>query len=396
MKIAYFDTIGGVSGDMTLGAFVSAGVPIDDLAREIKKLDLVGVELEASHVVRNGITAAKVDVVISVPDPQHHRHLHQVFSIIDESAISPRAKDIAKKIFMTVGEAEAKVHNTTIEKLHFHEVGMLDSIVDICGAAICFDLLNIDAVYSSPVKVGQGGLINSQHGKIPNPAPATVEILKGYPVLLTDIPHELTTPTGAAIIKTMSSGVLSTERFTVESVGYGSGTREMVEVPNLLRIMIGTLSPGLVEDDVVSIESNIDDMNPEIYPFVIEQLLAAGAHDAYMIPVIMKKGRPGVLLSVLTERKKMENLLQILFAQTTTIGVRIQPIERRKVQRTIVEKSTRFGLVKVKQIEYDGNVRFVPEFEECKRIAVGKNMPLIEVYKMIEKEMGMLLPVSDR
>jgi hypothetical protein len=170
----------------------------------------------------------------------------------------------------------------------------------------------------------------------------------------------------------------------------------MVEVPNLLRIMIGTLSPGLVEDDVVSIESNIDDMNPEIYPFVIEQLLAAGAHDAYMIPVIMKKGRPGVLLSVLTERKKMENLLQILFAQTTTIGVRIQPIERRKVQRTIVEKSTRFGLVKVKQIEYDGNVRFVPEFEECKRIAVGKNMPLIEVYKMIEKEMGMLLPVSDR
>jgi pyridinium-3,5-bisthiocarboxylic acid mononucleotide nickel chelatase len=386
MKIAYFDTIGGVSGDMTLGAFVSAGISIDDLSREIEKLNLTGVELEASHVVRNGITAVKVDVVISAPDPQHHRHLHQVFGIIDGSTLSPRAKETAKKIFMIVGEAEAKVHNTTLEKLHFHEVGMLDSIIDICGSAICLDLLNIDAVYSSPVKVGQGGLIIAEHGKLPNPAPATMEILKGYPVILTDIPHELTTPTGAAIIKAMSSGVLSTERFTVERVGYGSGSREMAEVPNLLRIMIGTLSPGLVEDDVVSIETNIDDMNPEIYPFVIEQLLAAGAHDAYMIPVVMKKGRPGVLLSVLTERKKMENLLQILFAQTTTIGVRIQPVERRKVRRTIVEVNTKFGVVKVKQIEFDGKVRLAPEFEECKRIAIEKKMPLIEVYKSIERE----------
>jgi uncharacterized protein (TIGR00299 family) protein len=388
MKIAYFDTIGGISGDMTLGAFVSAGVSIDFLSREINKLNLAGVELEASHIVLNGITAVKVDVVISVPDPKHHRHLHQVFGIIDESTLSPRAKENAKKIFTMVGEAEAKVHNTTLEKLHFHEVGMLDSIVDICGAAICLDLLNIDAVYSSPVKVGQGGLIIAEHGTLPNPAPATMEILKGYPVILTDIPHELTTPTGAAIIRAMSSGVLSTERFTVESVGYGAGTREMVEVPNLLRIMLGTLSPGLVEDDVVSIETNIDDMNPEIYPFVIEQLLAAGAHDAYMIPVVMKKGRPGVLLSVLTERKKMENLLQILFAQTTTIGVRIQPVERRKVRRTIVEVNTKFGVVKVKQIEFDGKVRLAPEFEECKRIAVEKKMPLMEVYKGIEREIN--------
>ena len=388
MKIAYFDTIGGVSGDMTLGAFVSAGIPIDDLVREIKKLNLAGVELESSHVVRNGITAAKVDVVISVPDLKKHRHLHQVFDIIDKSELAPRAKENAKKIFMTVGMAEAKVHNTTLEKLHFHEVGMLDSIVDICGAAICLDLLNIDEVYSSPVKVGSGGLITAEHGKLPNPGPATMEILKGYPILLTDIPHELTTPTGAAIIKTMSSGVLSTERFTIESIGYGSGTREMAEVPNLLRIMIGTLSPQLIEDDVVSIETNIDDMNPEFYPYVIEQLLAAGAHDVYMIPVVMKKGRPGILLSVLTERKRTDDVCRIIFSQTSTIGVRIQPIERRKVKRTVVEAQTQFGLVKVKQIEFDGNIRRVPEFEECKKIAVEKHLPLIEVYKMIERELA--------
>ncbi|MFI5252222.1 MAG: nickel pincer cofactor biosynthesis protein LarC [Bacteroidota bacterium] len=385
MKIAYFDTVGGVSGDMTLGAFVSAGIPIDELRREIQKLNLIGVELEASHIVRNGITAVKVDVVISAPDTKQHRHLHQVFEIIDKSALASSVKENAKKIFRTVGEAEAKVHNTPLEKLHFHEVGMLDSIVDICGAAICIDLLKIERVYSSPVKVGQGGLITAEHGKLPNPGPATMEILKGYPVILTDIPYELTTPTGAAIIKTLSSGVLSTERFTVDSVGYGAGTREMPDVPNLLRIMTGTLSPSLVEDDVVSIETNIDDMNPEIYPFVIEQLLAAGAHDAYMIPVVMKKGRPGILLSVLTERKKMDSIMNILFAQTTTIGVRIQPVERRKVKREIAELQTRFGLTKVKKIEFDGRARFVPEFEECKRIALENKLPLIEVYKELER-----------
>lgn len=388
MKIAYFDTIAGVSGDMTLGAFVSAGVPLDDLRREIAKLNLTGVELEGSHIVRNGITATKIDVVISAKDTSHHRHLHQVFEIIDKSALAPRVKENAKKIFTTVGNAESKIHNTPIEKLHFHEVGMLDSIVDICGAAICLDLLNIEAVYSSPVKVGQGGLITAEHGKLPNPGPATMEILRGYPVVLTDIPYELTTPTGAAIIKTLSSGTLSTERFTIDSVGYGSGTRDIQEVPNLLRIMVGMLNSGSQEDDVVSIETNIDDMNPEIYPFVIEQLLAAGAHDAYMIPVVMKKGRPGILLSVLTERKKADSILDILFTQTTTIGVRMQPIERRKVQRTIVDAKTQFGIVKVKKIEFDGRTRLVPEFEECKRIALGKNIALIEVYKAIEKEIA--------
>lgn len=324
MKIAYFDIFAGVSGDMTLGAFVDAGLPLNDLAREVAKLNLDGVELTAEHKVRNGITATKVEVVISVPETHHHRHPKDVFRIIDNSSLSDAVKTRAKGIFNEVIRAEGRIHNTTPEKLHLHEVGMLDSIVDICGAAICFELMGIEAVYSSPVKLGNGGLIKAEHGILPNPGPAALETLKGYPIILSDIPWELTTPTGAAIIKSCSSGVLSTERIRVETIGYGAGTREMKEVPNLLRIMIGTLESGSSEDDVVAVETNIDDMNPEIYPYVIDRLMAAGAHDAYLIPVIMKKGRPGIVLSLLTERRKMKDLLPIIFSETSTIGVRIQ------------------------------------------------------------------------
>ena len=388
MNIAYFDIFAGVSGDMTLGAFVDAGLPLEDLSREVAKLNLEGVELQAEHKVRNGITATKVEVVISAKESHHHRHPKDVYRIIESSTLSDRVKARAKGIFGEVIRAEGHIHNTTPEKLHLHEVGMLDSIVDICGAAICFELMNIEAVYSSPVKLGNGGMIHAEHGLLPNPGPAALEILKGYPVILSDIPWELTTPTGAAIIKYCSSGVLSTERIRVESIGYGAGTREMKEIPNLLRVMIGTLESGSAEDDVVVVETNIDDMNPEIYPYVIERLMSAGAHDAYLVPVIMKKGRPGMVLSVLTERRRLNELLPIIFSETSTIGVRIQPVERRKLERTIVQVDSSFGIVKAKQIRWDDAVRLVPEFEECKRIAVEKSMPLRDVYTRLEKEFG--------
>lgn len=387
MKIAYFDTIGGISGDMTLGAFVSAGLPIDELRSELAKLNLKGVELEAEHVQKNGITAVKVNVLISVKQA-HHRYLKDIMAIIDGSSLSARVKSDAKAIFAEIARAEAVIHDCAIEKVHFHEVGALDSLVDIVGAAICFEKFGIEGIYSSPVKLGNGGFVDTEHGKLPLPGPAASEILRNYPVAFTDVPFELTTPTGAAIIKSMSKGVLASEQVRVEQIGYGAGAREMPQVPNLLRVMIGELSPRHESDALVMIETNIDDMNPEIYPFVIERLFEVGANDAYMVPIVMKKGRPGILLSVLASRSLLEAVSQLLFEQTTTTGLRIIPIERKKLHREKREIETRLGKVMYKAIMINGHERLVPEYDECKRLAEQCKLPLIEVYRILESAVG--------
>ncbi|MEK6756532.1 MAG: nickel pincer cofactor biosynthesis protein LarC [Bacteroidota bacterium] len=386
MKIAFFDTIAGISGDMTLGAFVSAGVRLDDLTTELKKLDLSGYELTTRHIERSGIVATKVDVIVSEP-PNYRRHLRDINELIEKSDLGKRVKDRAKRIFYEVALAEAKVHRSTVEKVHFHEVGAVDSLIDIVGTSICVESLGIEQVYSSPVKLGQGGFVHTQHGNMPIPTPATLEILKGYPTVLTAIPHELTTPTGAAIVKALSAGTLAMERITIESIGYGAGTMELDGIPNLLRILVGQLDPTYAYDEIVSVETNIDDMNPEIHPYVIEKLIAAGAHDAYLIPILMKKGRPGVLLSTLAERSKLDAVLEVLFRETTTLGVRVQSIERRKLERTQKQVTTSLGTVRVKFVLHDGRERFVPEFEECKRIATEKGMPLVDVYRILEREL---------
>ncbi len=384
MKIAYFDTIAGVSGDMTLGAFVSAGLPLDELRSNIALLNLPGVELEAKHIKRNGITAVKIDVVISTRQT-HHRHVKDIFDIIDDSPISPRVKEHAKKIFMEVAKAEAKVHDSTIEKIHFHEVGALDSIVDIVGTALCFELCGIEAAYSSPVRLGSGGFVETEHGRLPLPAPATSEILRDYPIVLTNVAHELTTPTGAAIIKAMSRGVLATESFEVRQIGYGAGTMEFAELPNLLRIMIAELPTEYARDNLVAVETNIDDMNPEIYPYLIEQLLKAGANDAYLLPVIMKKGRPGIILSALVERSRLDTITGIILSQSSSIGLRMHAVERMKVAREEREMDTPLGRVKYKVVTKNGSEILIPEFEECKRLADEKKIPLIEVYRVLDR-----------
>ncbi len=371
---------------MTLGALVAAGVPFDHLRSELSKLNIGGFELEARHLSRNGIHATKIDVIVT-EQPKYHRHLKDIEAIIDAGAFSQGVKEKAKLIFHEIAVAEAKVHNSTLEKVHFHEVGAIDSIVDIVGTAICLEHLRIDRVHSSPIRTGSGGTVTTQHGVMPIPTPATVEILKGYPTVLTDIPIELTTPTGAAIIKAMSSGVITLERVRVETVGYGAGTKEIPQIPNLLRVIIGELEPSLDQDEVVSVETNIDDMNPEIFPYVIERMLAAGAHDAYIIPILMKKGRPGMLLSVLTERRVLEQVLEIMFRETTTLGVRIQPTERRKVRREIRTVTTSFGATKVKAVVYDSAERLLPEHDECRRIALERNMPLKDVYRQLDREL---------
>jgi uncharacterized protein (TIGR00299 family) protein len=385
MKTAYFDTIGGVSGDMTLGAFVSAGIAVNDLIQELSGLQLTGFELQARHIERNGIVAVKVDVVIS-EQPHYHRHLKDIEELIDRGTLNGAVKERAKKIFRTVAAAEATVHNTDIEKVHFHEVGAIDSLIDIVGAAICIEKLGIQRIYSSPVKTGSGGFVNSQHGKLPIPTPATMEILKGYPTVLTGIPYELATPTGAAIIRTLSDGMLASENMTVERIGYGAGGREISEVPNLLRLLIGELAPEYSTEDLVSIETNLDNMNPELYPYVIEQLLSAGALDAYLIPILMKKGRAGMILSTLVERARIDTLLAVLFSETTTLGVRLQPVGRKKLPRQMRTIDTSFGSVNVKAVLHEGKEHLHVEFEECKRIAQQHKLPLREVYAKLERE----------
>jgi len=383
--IAYLDTIGGISGDMTLGAFVSAGMPFDTLANELAKLGLEGFELQASHIERSGIVATKIDVVVS-QQPHYHRHLKDINELIDRSSLSQSVKERAKKIFLEVARAEAVIHGSTIEKIHFHEVGAIDSLVDIVGASICIEFFNIDEVYSSPVKVGGGGFVKSAHGKLPVPTPATMEILKDYPVVLTDIQHELTTPTGAAIVKALSRGMFPTARLKATAIGYGAGTKEFEAIPNLLRVMIGKIDQEYETDTVIVVEANIDDMNPEIYPYVIERLMEAGAYDAFVLPVLMKKGRPGMILSAITERGKLDAVNAVIFKETTTLGVRTIPSERFKLPRSSREVKTSLGPVKVKVVVNEGTERIVPEFEECKRIAREKNMALKDVYKILEKE----------
>jgi uncharacterized protein (TIGR00299 family) protein len=386
LKIAYLDTISGISGDMALGAFVSAGVTIDDLTASLNALNLTGYEIQARHIERGGIVATKVDVIIS-EEPHYNRRLKDIETLIDNCALSDSVKECSKKIFHEVAVAEAKVHNTSIEQVHFHEVGAVDSLVDIVGVSICLEKLGIQEIYSSPIKVGSGGYVQSQHGMLPVPTPATMEILKDYPIVLTDIPFELTTPTGAAIVKALSKGVLTTEKIKVATIGYGAGGREIEQVPNLLRVLIGELEPEYCVDEIVSLETNIDDMNPEIFPYVIEKLIAAGAHDAYMIPVVMKKSRPGILLSVLSERAKIDRILDIIFHETTTLGVRIQSIERQKLKRGQKQVNTSLGIVNAKVIFLDGKEQLRVEFEECKRLAKERGLPLIEVYQLLEHEL---------
>ncbi len=385
MKLAYLDTVGGIAGDMTMAAFVSAGLPFEELTAELKKLGIDGYELVASHVQRSAVTAVHIEVIVS-HQPHIHRDIRGITSLIDGSALSPAVKEKAGAIFTVIAAAEARVHNIPVEKVHFHEVGALDSIVDIVGAAVCLDKFGIERVYSSPVRLGSGGLIKTQHGILPTPGPATIEILKDYPVVLTSIAEELTTPTGAAIIKALSRGVLDEEILKVQAIGYGAGTKEFVEVPNFLRVVIGEIDPEFDNEEILTVESNIDDMNPQLYPFLIEELLQAGAHDAYLIPIIMKKGRPGILLSVMTGKKQLESIVSIIYRQTTTIGLRIQHIGRRKLPRESLEVQTSLGTIRAKLVVRDGKSVVTPEFEECKRIARETGRPLPEVMRILEQD----------
>jgi len=395
MTTALFDIITGISGDMTIAALIDAGADFEHLKNEINKLGLHGFELKLSTMQRSYITSKKFDVIIN-EQPNYDKHLADIFEIIESSLLSDFVKHTSKKMFGIIGDAEAKIHNVPIDKIHFHEVGAIDSFVDIVGTCICLEYLGVDKVYTTQVKLGKGQ-INTQHGIMPNPAPATLEILKDYPVHFTNIDFELTTPTGAAIVKSLSSGIYdngSIGDVKIKKIGFGSGTFDIKESPNLLRVILCEVEfPPLRggKEGLLVLETNIDDMNPQIYPYVMEKLFEAGAFDVYYSNIMMKKGRPGILLSVSSDESLLDKMLEIIYSETTTIGVRINKIERHKLKREIKEVETSFGIVKVKIAEFgnsENHYKITPEFEECKRLAKEFNKPLYEIYNKLVKEIN--------
>jgi hypothetical protein len=378
MTLAYFDCFSGISGDMTLGALVDAGVSIDALRAELAKLNLSGYELKAEKVKRSGIAATKVHVLIDQKD-QNARHLADILSIIEASALSQTVKEKSSRIFTRLAAAEAKVHGTTPDKIHFHEVGAVDSIVDNVGAVIGLELLGITRIMASAINVGSG-MVKTSHGMLPVPAPATAELLANIPFYQSSTQFELTTPTGAVIISTLGSSFGPMPPMKLERVAYGAGDKEFPGMPNVLRLFIGQPVAGYEEDTSIVIETNIDDMNPQVYGYLIEKLMRQGAHDAYLTPVIMKKGRPAVLLSVLTDRTKSDVVLDTIFRETTSIGVRIREVGRKKLTREIQVVDTMFGKVRIKISKHgDEILSATPEYEDCRRIAEERQIPLKQV-----------------
>jgi uncharacterized protein (TIGR00299 family) protein len=332
MKALYFDTFSGISGDMVVGAFINAGMTLDVLKNELSKIPVKIFDIQTSVVKRNSISATKFDVIISQQEHEH-RNLLDVYSIIDSSTLNDKVKNDSKKVFYNIAMAESKIHNIDIEKVRFHEIGSLDSIIDIIAVAICIDYFKIEKVISSPLPVGSKALTKTQHGEIPIPAPATAEILKNYPTKFVDIPYELTTPTGASIVTTFSQGTIL-HNMIIENIGYGAGSLEIPNLPNLLRIFIGETYNENEQEDISIIETNISDMDPQVYPTIIKRFLDLGASDAFVSQVITKKERPDVLLSVVVPNEKTDLIIESIFSNTTN-ELRMHAIQK----KTIYKKS---------------------------------------------------------
>ncbi len=378
MTLAYFDCFSGISGDMILGAIVDAGVSMDALRSGLAKLNLPGYEIKAEQVKRSGIAATKVHVILDRKE-QPERRLADIRNIIEKSAMSSSIKQKSVGIFERLAGAEAKVHGSTAEQVHFHEVGAVDAIVDIAGSVIGLELLGISEIRSSSVNLGSG-TITTAHGTLPVPAPAVVELLKGVPSYGSSVPFELTTPTGAAILSMLSSSFGPLPEMKISGTGQGAGGRDIPGHPNVLRLFIGEPTARYEEDSSIVIETNIDDMNPQIYDYLIEKLMQQGAQDVYLTPIIMKKGRPAVLLSVLADRVKTNTIIDTIFRETTSIGMRIHEVGRRKLSREIKEVDTIHGKVRIKiSTRGDGILTATPEYEDCRKIAEEKNIPLKQV-----------------
>ncbi len=369
MKICYFDAFSGISGDMTVGALLDAGADWTALETALKSLQLEA-EYRVEKTKRKGIAASKFSVQFS--EQKKHRHLPHIEKIIENGAFSAKTKENALAVFRRLGEAEAKSHAVAIEKVHFHEVGAVDSISDVVGACVALDLLGIDEIYSSQINVGSG-TVNTEHGVLPVPAPATAELLKSAPVYAAGPQSELTTPTGAALITTLATGFGALPAVRVLSQGFGAGDKEFPQQANVLRVLIGERTEMNEATTVTVLEANIDDSSPQVLGYAMERLFAAGALDVTLTPVLMKKNRPGTMVSVIAAPETAENLAGILFAETTTLGIRTHPADRRVLARQFAQVETVYGGVRVKYTEGGG---FAPEFDDCRSLAVSCGVPL--------------------
>jgi pyridinium-3,5-bisthiocarboxylic acid mononucleotide nickel chelatase len=383
MKVLCYDCFSGISGDMNLGAMIDLGIDKSFLTEELKKLKLRGWELIAERDQRHGIMGTKVTVKQTVHE-HTHRNLSDITEIISESSLSETVKKLSMEIFMKVANAEAVVHGIPVDEVHFHEVGAIDSIIDIVGAAICFNALNVEEVYVSVVELG-GGLVKCDHGKLPVPAPATAEIIKGIPIRMGGVDFEATTPTGAAILAVLGTEFGSAATVRIEKTAYGVGHKDHPEIPNLLRVSLGEKAEASGSGhEALLIESNIDDMNPEFYDYISERLFNAGASDVFYSQIIMKKGRPGIVLNVICESRLAATVKEIIFKESTTLGIRTFTFKKDTLTREFRKLKTIYGDVTVKHSFYEGKeVSAKPEYEECSRIASEKGIPVKEVYNYI-------------
>jgi uncharacterized protein (TIGR00299 family) protein len=382
MKILCYDCFSGISGDMNLGAMIDLGIDKSYLLDHLNMLNVKGWKLTAERDQRHGINGTKV-TVIRTKSKKIHRHLSDIEQIINESGLDKKTKELSIKIFMKVAEAEALVHGIPPEEVHFHEVGAIDSIVDIVGAAICFNKLRVDAVFVSTVELGSG-FVKCDHGWLPVPAPATAEIIKGMPVSKGGVDFEATTPTGAAILAAIGTHFNPLPAFKTEKTGYGVGQKDHPDVPNLLRVFLGESEDTEAGHEALLLECNIDDMNPEFFEHISQRLFDAGASDVYISGIIMKKGRPGNVLNVICEKGKDNLLKKIIFTESTSVGIRSFVFRKDTLVRKLETVKTLYGNVKIKRSFYQGKeVSCKPEFEECRKIALEKGIPVKEVYNNV-------------
>lgn len=389
--IAYFDIFSGISGDMTLGALIDLGVPIEWLQSQIKTILDSEVEIKSESIQRNGLSAQNIFVIpINNPDRKNYR---QIKKIISHSNFSDNVKKQSLDAFEKIALAESKIHSQDINHVHFHEVGSIDAIVDIIGTFLCLEYLKIETVYSSKVCLGSG-FVECSHGIIPVPSPATLAILKGVPVKAheSNINSELVTPTGAAIIKTLALKYGKIPEMIIDNVGYGSGKRDTgSHIPNLLRIILGRENKNFLKENVYVIETTIDDMPQEYSGYIFEQLFNIGALDVCHIPVQMKKNRPGTRLEVLCKESELKKIIDFIFHESTTTGIRYYETERVTLQREAIQINTKFGEIVAKKIHYpDQTIEILPEYEELKKIATQLNIPLKKVYQQVNLDINSL------
>ena len=394
MRIAYFDCFSGASGDMVLGSLFDAGLSPRLMREALDKLKLPSIRLRVKKVLKAGIAATQV-IVEGKHEKRSHRNLKELLGIIDRSRLDTELKEKSRAIFSRLASAEAEIHHKRVEEVHFHEVGGLDSVVDIVGAVWGFREMRFEKVYVSNINVGTG-FVRCEHGTLPVPAPAALSLTKGMPIYSSGVEKELLTPTGAAVLSTLGSEFGHLPAMKVERIGYGAGRSDLPH-PNVLRLMIGTAESTPATEKVMIVETNIDDMNPQFYEYIMEQLQSQGVAEVFLTPIFMKKNRPATLLTVICSIEKLSSVAQFLLRETTTLGVRWREEERACAERQIIRHRTKHGVIHFKLARWDGKiVNLAPEYEDCKRLAFEKGVPLKEVFEEAKKAATTLLKVKRR